>query len=74
MVVLPFFVLAHFEDDRVKLVIHPSDGAKLFWIINALIDVIRPVEYLLNLFKPMPRRGFARSLLLFLLSKWKRIV
>src|SRR5580698_2099895 len=43
-------VLSHFENDRVQMLFHPTDGAILFRPIRALIEVIGMQKDLLCLF------------------------
>ncbi|PYU65651.1 MAG: hypothetical protein DMG56_02850 [Acidobacteria bacterium] len=73
VVVFACGIAAHFENQGVHSATHSADRAILFRNIRTRIQVGRTREDLLRSSKPMPRFGFARSFLLFFVSKSKRV-
>jgi hypothetical protein len=51
VVVLSFFVLAHFEYNAVQLLTHPADRSVLFEQVRALVKIVWVRENLLDLFE-----------------------
>jgi hypothetical protein len=54
VVELALFVLANLEDQGEKRVADPTDCPELLGKIQALIQIVRPGEYLLSLFEADP--------------------
>ncbi|MFZ0303280.1 MAG: hypothetical protein WAL75_11355 [Terracidiphilus sp.] len=62
MVKLSFVVFPHLEDERIKFVSDPADGAELFGQVGSLVLVIRAEKSLLGFFKADgPLRIFPQS-------------
>jgi hypothetical protein len=71
---LALFVFPDFEDHRIQPATHPADGQKLFRNVGSPTQPIGLANNSRASSKPMPRRGFALSRLLFRESKEKRIL
>src|ERR1035441_1150979 len=52
MIKLTHIILTNFKYERVQVLLYPTNGAILLWLIGSLVEVIWTVENNLCLFKP----------------------